>query len=146
MNMNKILIIFLIFFSNYVFAHEAPKTSAEKQNYIDNYLKLFEIEAKFINTWSDEKKPGIRFSIKNIGDQTLKKVEVIVYFLDKNKKPFFEEKFYPIHVLSTEDTHELLKPNYTYRKDKNRYYSVDNLGDEWSGLVDIKIVNIEFAD
>jgi hypothetical protein len=144
--MKKILIIFLIFLSNYVFAHEAPKTSAEKQNYIDNYLKLFEIEAKIINTWSDEKKPGVRFSIKNIGDETLKEVEVIVYFLDKNKKPFLEKKFYPVNDLSIGDTLKLLKPNYTYRKDKNIYSTVDNLGDEWSGLVDIKIVNIEFAD
>ena len=51
-----------------------------------------------------------------------------------------------VNDLSIGDTLKLLKPNYTYRKDKNIYSTVDNLGDEWSGLVDIKIVNIEFAD
>jgi hypothetical protein len=38
-----------------------------------------------------------------------------------------------------------LKPNYIQRLPKNRYYTIDNLGDDWSGKAKFEIVEIEFA-
>ena len=126
------------------FSHEAPKTTEAKQNYIQNYLVLFEIEAKIINTYFDEKKPGVKYAIKKKGSETLKRIEIIIYFLDKNGNPFFEEKYSPISIYSS--GYRVLKPNYTYRFDKNEYHTIDNLGDEWSGKIKIEIVDIEFAE
>ncbi|MBC8295775.1 MAG: hypothetical protein H8E55_08285 [Pelagibacterales bacterium] len=125
------------------FSHEAPKTTEAKQDYIKNYLVLFEIEATNCNFGGDEKTPCLRYAIKNIGSETLKKIEVIVYFLDKNGKAFFEKKYHPISIYSIDG---VLKPNYTYRRNKDTYMSIENLGDEWSGKVKIEIVDIEFAE
>ena len=66
------------------------------------------------------------------------------YFLDENGNPFFEEKYSPISIYSS--GYRVLKPNYTYRFDKNEYHTIDNLGDEWSGKIKIEIVDIEFAE
>ena len=143
--MKKVLGILVLglLWSNISFSHEAPKTTEAKQDYIKNYLVLFEIEAKNCNFGGDEKTPCLRYAIKNIGSETLKKIEVIVYFLDKNGKAFFEEKYYPISTYSIDG---VLKPNYTYRRNKDTYTPIENLGDEWSGKIKIEIVDIEFAE
>ena len=68
--MKKLLgiLVLSLLWCSVVFSHEAPKTTEAKQNYIQNYLQLFEIEAEIINTLWDEKKPGIKYAIKNISN------------------------------------------------------------------------------
>ena len=139
-----IVVLGLFLSGNAVFSHEAPKTTEAKQNYIQNYLQLFEIEAEIINTLWDEKKPGIKYAIKNNGSEILTEIKVTVYFLDKNDNPFFEKSYSPISKYNFD--YKILKPNYTYRFDKNKYQTIDNLGDEWSGKIKIEIVDIEFAE
>jgi hypothetical protein len=132
----------VFFFIGAANGHEAPSTPEEKLAYIQNHLELVEAEAKWIKTYSDDKQPGVRISVKNNGSETLTEVEVIVYFLDDEGLPFAEEDYFP--VSSVGDTN-LLKPNYTQRMKKNVYYIKDDLGDEWSGKAKFEIVNIEFA-
>lgn len=61
-----------------------PSTPKDKQDYINDYLQFLEIEATTINSYgSDGNVPAVRFGIKNTGQETLKKIEVVVYFLDR---------------------------------------------------------------
>ena len=142
----RLIIVFLCQFLSLslAIAHEAPKTTEAKQKYIQNYLQLFEIEAKIINTYGDEKKPAVRYAIKNIGSEALTEIKVVIYFLDENGNPFLEKAGFPVSEYSFDL--KILKPNYTYRMDKGNYNVFDNLGDEWSGKVKIEIVDIEFAE
>ena len=144
--MKKLLgiVVLGLLWCNVGFSHEAPKTTEAKQKYIQNYLQLFEIEAKIINTFGDEKKPGVRYAIKNLGSEALTEIKVVIYFLDENGNPFFEKAGFPVSEYSYDL--KILKPNYTYRMDKDNYNVFDNLGDEWSGKVKIEIVDIEFAE
>ena len=127
---------------------ETEKLTEAKKNYIKNNLKLFEVEAKYVSVWGgSEDTPGVKFSIKNLGNKTLSKIRVVVYFLDKNGKPFAEEDYLPV----LEDSFSFsgsksLKPNYTFRMDDRKFYTKDNLGDEWSGKIKIEISYIEFDE
>lgn len=127
--------------------HEAPETTAAKQSYISNHLVLFEVEAKHIKTYEHDRVPAIRYAIKNNGSETLTKIRVTVFFLDKQGIPFDEEEYLPVLVsdYNIGDSRPL-RPNYTFRMDRNRWMTVDRLGDEWGGEIEIKITDIEFAE
>lgn len=130
-----------------VAAHEAPKTSAEKMEYIEKYLQLFEIESSYIKTYSDEEVPAFRYAIKNTGRETLTKIEVLVYFLDKEGTPFFEENYFPVLVSDSGfNDSRPLKPNYTFRMESNKWMTEKSLGEEWGGEIDIEIVEIELSE
>lgn len=142
-----LLVLLIANLSGAAGAHEAPKTSREKLDYIQNHINLFEIETTRIDTYSKKAIPAVKFAIKNLGQETLTKVEVVVYFLDKNDQPFFEKSFLPV-LVSKYSSHDNtpLKPNYTYRMKANRYYTIETLGDEWSGEATFEITDIEFAE
>ena len=144
--MKKLFYFFLLFllFTSKVSSHDAPKTSKEKLEYINNHLQIFEIEAKTIETSYEGVKPGVKFAIKNNGNESLTKVRITIYFLDKNGKTFYEKSSLP--VWSKYGEMKVLKPNYTFRMDKNKYLTFDNLGNEWTEKVIIKITEIEFAE
>lgn len=127
-------------------AHDAPETPKEKNDYIENHLVLLEVEASRINTYIGENIPAVRYAIKNTGQETLTEVKVIVYFLDENGQRFFEESYYPVLVSEYNLDGKPLKPNYTYRMETNKWMTIKTLGDEWSGEIEIEIVDIEFAD
>ncbi|MBU2943928.1 hypothetical protein Q4525_07585 [Shimia thalassica] len=134
------------FWVSVAIAHDAPETPKEKGDYIENHLVLFEIEASRINTYRGKNIPAVRYAIKNAGQETLTEVKVIVYFLDENGKRFFEEDYYPVLVSEYNFDGKPLKPNYTYRMESNIWMTVETLGDEWSGEIEIEITDIEFAD
>ncbi len=79
--------------------------------------------------------------IKNDGDRTLKKVEIIIYYLDSADVPIFEEKYWPVSDLSLSDNSPL-KANYA----RKFGYLTRNAPSDWSGEVRVEITNIEFAD
>lgn len=139
--------VFFVMLAGIAAGHEAPQTPAEKTAYIENHLELFEVEAQRIDTVLKENIPAIRYAIKNNGSETLTKVEVVVYFLDEEGLPFQEENFFPVLVTdSIMNDDKPLKPNYTFRMDQDRWMTVPNLGDEWSGEIQINVVNVEFAE
>ena len=129
---------------------ETEKLTEAKKNYIKNNLKLFEVEAKYVSVWGgSEDTPGVKFSIKNLGNKTLSKIRVVVYFLDKNGKPFAEDDYLPVlegSISGISSSFSSLKPNYTFRMDDSTFYTKDNLGDEWSGKIKIEISYIEFDE
>ena len=139
---SSLLKILLFSFSISLFAHEPPSTKSEIQNYIDNYLEIFEIESKYINTYSEKNIPAYKYAIKNTGDETITNLTVTVYFLDKNNKPFYETNDYPISEYANL---KQLKPNYTYRMERQRYQTAKEISPkEWSEKIKLEIVDVVF--
>jgi len=139
----------LIFFCSIVLLPIAALAQSpfEKREYIENFLEILEVEATYINTYSDEHVQAIRYSVKNHGAETLTRVEVTVYFLDAEGLPFFEKTYLPVFVSNYSSNNDgPLRPNYTYRMDRNKWMTINRLGDEWSGEINIEISDIEFAE
>jgi hypothetical protein len=85
---------------------------------------------------------GVFGELKNLGNRSLKEVEITIYFLDKNGKPIFEEVHYPVLVseYSFGDINKPLKLNYT----RKFGYSTNDVPSDWAKKVRAKITNIEF--
>ena len=147
-SMKFFLYLFVFTFSINTFSHEPPKTEPEIQNYIDNNLKVFEIETKYIDTTysleSGKNIPAVKFAIKNIGNETIIRLKATVYFLDMSGKPFYEETYTPVSRYA--DMKEL-KPNYTFRLKRESYWTVKEISpSEWSERVSIEITKVEFKE
>ena len=127
------------------FVQDEIKIYEEKQGYIAQ-IELYDFEARFINTYSDERVPAVRFKLKNNGNRTLNKVEVTVYFKDEDGTIIFEEDFNPVLVSEYSFTdNNPLKPNYIWQPGKGQYYTVEKVPDEWqTGSAIAKITDIEF--
>jgi hypothetical protein len=125
-------------------AHEAPKTDAAKQKYIDEHIRVFDVESRYFSTLLNEDGlPGVQYAVKNFGPETVVDLEVTFYVLDKLGMRFGESTFHPLLTLFDK---EPLKPNYTRRTPKDKVMSLGELGDEWSGRVEYEVTDIEFAD
>ena len=84
---------------------------------------------------------GVWGEIKNMGDRTLREVEVVVYCLGVDGKPIFEKKFSP--VLASEYTSEgPLKPGYGRRFG----YKLDDAPSGWTKKVDVKVIGVRFQE
>ena len=121
------------------------KIFEEKQDYIDK-ISLYELSARYYDTYVDDKVPGVTFKLKNNGDRTLKKVEVTVYFKDENGAIIFEEDYNPVLVSEYSiGDNKPLKPNYIWSMGKNKFYKAESVPSEWkAGAVSAKITDIEF--
>jgi hypothetical protein len=123
-----------------------PATVEQKQK--SAYLPKIELTKLFAihHDTYEGKKVGVEFKLKNNGEQTLNRVEVTVYFLDRDKRPVYDEKFYPISVSEfSKDTP--LRPGYSWQLEPDHFIPVSRaLPDEWyPGLVSAKVTDIEFA-
>jgi len=118
-----------------------------KQAYIEN-IEIFEFEAKRIDSFLKGKNiPAVRFALKNNGDRSLDKVEVTVYFYDNNNQPIYEKTFTPVLVSEYSFSNDgPLKPNYIWRGETNNYYTIEQLGPEWSGKAKATISDIRFSE
>jgi hypothetical protein len=87
---------------------------------------------------------GVFGEIKNRGDRTLSKVEITIYYLDKNGNPIFEKSYDPILVsrFSFGDSNAPLKPGYS----RKFGYRVDDAPSEGDGKVEVKVTTIAFAN
>ena len=63
-----------------------------KRDYFDK-VEIFDFEATRIDTYLDKNIPAVRFAIRNRGDRSLDKVEVTVYFYDRNNNAIFEKTY-----------------------------------------------------
>jgi len=130
-----------------IVSHEAPKNNEEKQFYVDNFIEISNVRSQYINTYLDDfAVPAFRYSIKNNGTETISKLWVKVYFLDKNGDPFYENDYLPISNVSDM---KLLKPNYTFRMETNKYMTVKEINPkEWSKKIKIEIIvdKLEFLE
>ena len=119
---------------------ESVETNLLKEEYIRNDLLLenIRIEEKYENR-------RIKGVVKNNGNKILNEVEIIVYFLDEEGNPMGEENYYPVLVTeySFLNDNKPLKPNYV----KDFEYIIENdAPPEWSGKIEVEIINIDFAE
>jgi hypothetical protein len=126
---------------------EKEKESKEEQAYIENHIELYDIEAKYHESYLDGKVPGVLFKIKNTGDRTLNKVEVVVHFKDASGSIIAEEDYFPVLISEYSfNDDKPLKPGYVWQMEKNKFYSAKSVPSEWKeGAVDIQITEIRFA-
>lgn len=117
-----------------------------EEEYINNFLTVYDFQAKYFDSWLDGKIPGVTFKIKNKGNKTLSRLEVAVYFKDSEKKNIAEESYLVVYDSIASDYKEL-KPNYVYQLEKDKFYTADTVPKEWkSGNAEIKITQIEFKE
>src|SRR5690554_7982235 len=81
------------------------KTTKEMEAFIEKVefikkIEITEFETKRISTILKENVPAVRVSLKNNGNRSLDKVEVIVYFKDEAGNTIYEENFHPVLVSS----------------------------------------------
>lgn len=127
---------------------EAMENFTEKMNYMDK-IKITEFIATRIDTYSDKNVPAVRISLKNVGDRSLDKIKVVVYFQDKAGNTIFEEDFLPVLVseYSFTGNNKPLKPGYIREMEKGKYYTIDSQLSEWDeGNAFIKIADIKFSE
>lgn len=121
------------------------ETSAEEVAYIAQHLQLYELQARYYDSVLDGRVPGVTFKVKNNGDRTLTMVRVRVVFRDENDQPIAEEEYTPVSPYSYGgDT--VLRPNYIWQNERNRFYTASQVPSEWrSGNAVASIVDIEFG-
>ncbi len=135
--------------TNSVTATSSPADDLSKQkvDYINNGLVLYDFTSIFHDSEFEGRVPGVNFKIKNIGDKTLKKIEVTVYFKDTSGNVIYDDKFYPVLVTEFGTDNEPLKPGYIWQQEQGHFYAAKKVPSEWQeGNADAKITDIKFAD
>lgn len=120
----------------------------EKIGYMAN-IEITEFVAKRIDTYSKKGVPAVRLSLKNNGDRSLDRVEIVVYFQDENGNTIYEEDYNPVLVseYSFSGNSKPLKPGYVQEMETDKYYTLDSQLSEWQeGRAVAKIVDIQFTD
>jgi hypothetical protein len=115
----------------------AAQDDPERQGYLQ-FVKVSNVEVG--KTVLDE--PGVFGEVKNTGDRTLTKVEVTIYFLNKQGQPVYEKQFPAVIVGSgsfmRDDTP--LKPGYSQKFG----VKADDAPSEWARTVSVKVTDVEF--
>lgn len=127
--------------------NEAMKSFNEKMSYLDN-VKITEFVAQRIDTYLKKDTPAVRISLKNVGDRSLDKVKVVVYFHDKDGNTIFEKEYYPVLVSKYNygSDNKPLKAGYIKEMEKDKFYTLDSALSEWDeGKATAKIIDIEFS-
>lgn len=119
----------------------------EKMNYLDKVV-ITKFLARRIDTYLEKGVPAVKISLKNIGDRSLDKVKVVVYYKNKDNDIIFEEDFYPLFVSKNSfgDSHKPMKPGYVKEMGKGKYFTLKSALSGWSeGKAIAKVVDIEFT-
>lgn len=124
-----------------------PVDDPELRAYIDEHLEIYDVEARYRDTYLDERVPGLTFKIRNGGDRTLRRVGVVFYFLDAEGNRIAEEDFNPVLVTNYSSGSKPLRPGYVWSLDRGKFYKASSVPDEWKeGSVEVEVTAIAFAD
>lgn len=126
------------------------KAAAEKAR-LDYFkkVKVYDFESGRYDSYLDKNVPGVSFKLKNLGDRTLGKVQVTIYFKDKSDHTIYEKDLLPVLVseYSFLGDNAPLKPGYIWQMEQGKFYALKKTPSEWvSGKASIKVTDIEFAD
>ena len=129
-------------------AAAAVSQPREEADYIAQSLEVYDLQAKYHDTYIDGRIPGVTFKVRNKGDRTLNRVTVRVVFLDAAGQPIAEEEYSPVLVsdysFGTDNTP--LRPNYISQLERGRFWSAKSVPSEWeTGRVTATVTEIEFA-
>lgn len=104
------------------------------------YIK-YNLILKDILVYPHENSAIVRFSIKNTGSRDIKKIMVLVNFLDDNGNFIKKSEYFPIYEGSL---YGIFKANTEYILKENDYFYTDNMPSNWKGKYEIKIEEIEY--
>jgi hypothetical protein len=124
-----------------------PAVISDKADYIATRLELYDVSAKYTDSFLDKHVPGVFFKIRNNGDRTLDLIRVIAYFKDRSGKTIAEESYVPVNAHSFVADSKPLKPHYVWQVESGKFYAAKSVPSEWEeGQVDVVISDIEFAN
>jgi len=111
-------------------------------------LKLYDLETGLYDTYLDKRVPGVKFKLKNEGDQALIRVEVTVYFKDAAGATIYEESFVPVSVNSFRlENRGPLRPGYIWELERGKFYTAKSVPTEWKpGAAEARITDLEFSE
>jgi hypothetical protein len=119
----------------------ASKPAAQDDPEKQGYLQLVRVNNVEVGkTVLDE--PGVFGEVKNTGDRTLTKVEVTIYFLNKQGQPVYEKQFPAVIIGSGAFMRDdkPLKPGYSQKFG----VKADDAPSEWARTVSVKVTDVEF--
>ena len=124
------------------------RLEAAESAYIDEYVELYDLSARYIDTYSNDNVPGVQFKLRNNGERTLDRVRVVIYFKDAAGGIITEEDFLPVAAgVAFSDNNTPLRPGYIWQMESGRYYTAERVPSEWSeGSVEAAITEIEFGE
>ena len=121
-----------------------PRASAEGDATKRAYLSRVALKnVKVGKSVLDE--TGVFGEVKNVGNRTLKEVQITIYCLDKKGQAVFEKTYRPVYVSDSGFSmreKKPLRPNYTEKFG----CKLDDAPSDWSGQVRVIVTDIEFAD
>ena len=111
-------------------------------------MKLYDLETGLYDTYLDKRVPGVKFKLKNEGDQALTRVEVTVYFKDAAGATIYEESFVPVSVNSFSlENHGPLRPGYIWELERGKFYTAKSVPTEWKpGAAEARITDLAFSE
>ena len=127
---------------------QAATDQQDKDIYILNYLTLYDVEAKYMESLTEGRIPGVLFKLRNGGDRTLEMIEVTVVFHSAEGAAIAEETYRPVQssAFGVGD-HKPLKPGYIWQLESGRFYNAGSVPSEWrEGSIDARITDIRFAE
>jgi hypothetical protein len=130
------------------FSESTPTETDNVRNDTPEYTDQVEIskfEARYYNHILYGEVPGIRLRLQNNGEKIVKRVEVTVYFKDKNDNVIFERDVTTFNSLSIIEEVSPLRPGYIWQLEDDKFIRVENVPDEWKvGNADIKVTEVDF--
>ncbi|NKQ18434.1 hypothetical protein [Brevibacillus laterosporus] len=126
---------------------ESVAKVVEEKNDIEyaKFLEIQNLKANWETKYDNSKEPGFSYDIKNIGEKSVKSLEITFYFLDAEGKPVGEKTMNPFKTIGNKM--EELKPNYTWKTSSGTYWSAENISDDWKeGSVEAKITKIQLTE
>jgi hypothetical protein len=118
----------------------------ESDDYIAKFVDLYDFEATYFNALLEGRVPGVTFKIRNRGDRTLERVQVVVHFVDANGKVIAEEDFVPIREFGFNSNSKPLKPGYVWQIEKDKRFTASGVPSEWvEGRATAKITDVDLA-
>lgn len=119
-----------------------------EQEYIKSFMEIYEVDIAYHDFYLSDRAVGVRYKIKNKGNKTLSRVEVLIKYKDKDGLVIYENLLMPIFSSdwNFDDDVSELKPNYIYQMEKGKYTVDEKVPDEWAGTYNIEISKIEFKE
>ncbi len=128
-------------------ATEGEIAESEKVQAYLSKVKLSDFKAQRIDTYGKSDVPAVTWKMKNVGDQVLRKVKVVVYFRDSGDQVIYEEEYFPVLVTDYSFDSKPLKPGYVWEMGSGKYYTLDsNLSDWEEGNASIVVTDLAFAE
>lgn len=120
-----------------------------KENYKQNFIKIYDEKAERIIEGSDGSLVGVNFKIRNLGDKDIAELKLNIYYLDSEGRAIYESFYEPLldDMQSTESLNKILKSGYIWESKKNYVVNENFVPSEWiDGNIKIDIEDIIFEE